>query len=46
MFYWILLNELGKGDKKGGLASILSLFPNEFNNAIIQEHKCSILLIT
>ena len=26
-----LLNELGKRDKKRGLLSILSLFPNEFN---------------
>ena len=27
----ILLNELGKRDKIGGLSSILSLFHNEFN---------------
>ena len=27
----ILLNELGKRDKMRGLPSILSLFPNEFN---------------
>ena len=27
-----LLNELGKGDKMGGLTSCLSLFRNEFNN--------------
>ena len=27
----ILLNNLGKRDKRRGLPSILSLFPNEFN---------------
>ena len=27
----VLLNELGKIDKMGGLPSILSLFHNEFN---------------
>ena len=27
----ILLSELGKRDKMGGLPSSLSLFPNEFN---------------
>ena len=27
-----LLNELGKGDKMGGLPSYLSLFRNDFNN--------------
>ena len=27
----ILLNEFGKGDKKRGLPSILSLFRSEFN---------------
>ena len=36
----ILLNELRKRDKMRGLPSILSLFRNEFNNSIIQEHKC------
>ena len=35
-----LLNELGKSDKMRGLPSILSLFRNEFNNYIIQEHEC------
>ena len=35
-----LLNELGKRDKMRGLPSILSLFRNEFNNSIIQEHEC------
>ena len=35
-----LLNELGKKDKMRGLSSILSLFCNEFNNSIIQEHEC------
>ena len=35
-----LLNELGKKDKMRGLPSILSLFRNEFNNSIIQEHEC------
>ena len=36
----ILLNELEKRDKMRGLPSILSLFRNEFNNSIIQEHEC------
>ena len=35
-----LLNELGKRDKMRGLPSILSLFRNEFNNSIKQEHEC------
>ena len=35
-----LLNELGKRDEMQGLPSILSLFRNEFNNSIIQEHEC------
>ena len=36
-----LLNLLnGKRDKMQGLPSILSLFHNEFNNLIIQEHEC------
>ena len=35
-----LLNELGKKDKMRGLPSILDLFRNDFNNSIIQEHKC------
>ena len=35
-----LLNELGKRDKMRGLPIILSLFRNEFNNSIIQEHEC------
>ena len=35
-----LLNEIGKRDKMRGLPSILSLFCDEFNNSIIQEHKC------
>ena len=34
------LNELGKRDKMPGLQSILSLFCNEFNNSIRQEHEC------
>ena len=28
-----LLNELGKSDKRRGLPSYLSLFPNEFNKS-------------
>ena len=35
-----LLNELRKKDKMRGLPNILSLFRNEFNNSIIQEHEC------
>ena len=35
-----LLNELGKRDKMRGLPSILSLYHNEFNNSIMQEHEC------
>ena len=35
-----LLNELGKRDKMRGLPSILSLFRNEFNKTIIQDHEC------
>ena len=35
----ILLSKLGKRDKMRGLPSILSLFRNEFNNTIIQEHE-------
>ena len=35
-----LLNELGKRDKMRGLPSILSLFRNEFNDSIKQEHEC------
>ena len=35
-----LLNELGKRDKMRGLPRILSLFRNEFNDSIIQEHEC------
>ena len=35
-----LLKELRKRDKMRGLQSILSLFRNEFNNSIIQEHEC------
>ena len=35
-----LLNKLGKRDQMRGLPSILSLFRNEFNNSIIQEHEC------
>ena len=35
-----LLNELGKRDEMRGSPSILSLFRNEFNNSIIQEHEC------
>ena len=34
------LNELGKRDKMRGLPSILSLFRNEFNKSIIQDHEC------
>ena len=34
----ILLDKLGKSDKTLGWPSILSLFRNEFNNSIIQEH--------
>ena len=40
-----LLNELGKRDKMRGLSSILSLFRNELNKSIIQEHECWILFI-
>ena len=35
-----LLNELWKRDKMRGLPRILSLFRNEFNNSITQEHEC------
>ena len=35
-----LLNELRKRDKIRGLPSILSLFRDEFNKSIIQEHEC------
>ena len=35
-----LLNELRKGDKMRGLPSIPSLFRNDFNNSILQEHEC------
>ena len=35
-----LLNELGKRDKMRGMPSIFSLFRNEFNKLIIQEHEC------
>ena len=35
-----LLNELEKRIKKRGLPSILSLFRNEFNKSIIQQHEC------
>ena len=35
-----LLNELGKRDKIRGFPSILSIFGNEFNYSIIQEHEC------
>ena len=35
-----LLNELSKRDKMRGLSSIFSLFRNEFNKFIIQEHEC------
>ena len=35
-----LSNELGKRNKMRGLPSILSLFRNEFNKLIIQEHEC------
>ena len=31
MFYWNLLDELGKRDKMQGLPHILSLFRNKFN---------------
>ena len=34
-----LLNELGKRDKTRGLPSILSLFCNEFDKCIMQEHE-------
>ena len=34
-----LLNKLGKSHKMRGLSSILSLFPNDLINSIIQEHK-------
>ena len=36
----ILLNDLGKRDKKRGLLSILSLFAMSLINSIIQEHEC------
>ena len=32
-----LLNEMGKRDE---MRDILSLFPNEFVNSIIQGHQC------
>ena len=35
-----LLSELGKTDKMRGLSSISSLFHNELNNSIKQEHEC------
>ena len=35
-----LLNGLGKTDRMRGLPSILSLFLNEINKFIIQEHEC------
>ena len=35
-----LLTELGKREKMWGLQSILSIFCNNFNNLIIQEHEC------
>ena len=34
-----ILNKLGKSDEMRGLPCILSLFLNEFNKLIIQEHK-------
>ena len=34
-----LLNKLRKRDKMRGFPSILSLFRNEFNNSIRQEHN-------
>ena len=40
-----LLNELGKRIRWEALPSILSVFPNEFNNSVIQEHECKILFI-
>ena len=36
----ILLNELGKRDKMGGLLSILSLFATSLINSIKHEHEC------
>ena len=35
-----LLSELEKRDKMRGLPSILTLFHNEFNKFILQEHEC------
>ena len=35
-----LLNHSRKRDKMQGLLSILSLFRNELNKFIIQEHEC------
>ena len=35
-----LLNELRKRDKMRGRPSILSLYRNEFNDSIKQEHEC------
>ena len=40
-----LLNELMKRDQMRGSRSILSLFPNELIDSIIQEHECKILFI-
>ena len=40
-----LLNELGKDVRCEALPSILSVFPNEFNNSIMQEHECKTLFI-
>ena len=45
MFYQNLLNELRKIDKMRGLPSILSIFHNEINKSIIQEHECLTLFI-
>ena len=39
------IKRVGKSDKMRGLPSILSLFRNEFDNSIIQEHECLILFI-
>ena len=40
-----LLNESGKKIRCDAFPSILSAFPNEFKNSIIQEHECKITFI-
>ena len=40
-----LLSEFGKKIRCEGLPSILSVFPKELINSVIQEHECKILFI-